>query len=405
MPKETGLAPSSPGRDRARRPLRLVLLTRRYWPLVGGAEAVMANLASEFKRRGARVTILTARWEPHWPTELVHREVPVVRLHNPPQRGWGTLRYMCAASRWLRTNREQFDLVYVSMLKHDAYAAIGALTRSAVPVVLRAEGGGPSGDCHWHETGRFGKRIRHRCQNAAATVAPSLVIADELRSAGFLADRVHFIPNGVAIPDPRDSPKRIAARLALADVNEDLSVQEGAPLVVFTGRLQAAKGLFDLLKAWPPIVARWPAAKLWLVGEGPDREELFETVLDLQLRSSVRLPGAFDETGEVLQAADLFVLPSYEEGMSMSLLEAMAAGVPVIASDIPGNRQLVTHEQHGLLVAPRDHAALSQAITRQLQQTTLGAAWAEAARRRVIAEFSLRRMAERHEELFRSLIS
>lgn len=404
MPRERGLVHSSIGRG-AGSPLRLVLLTRRFWPLVGGAEAVMANLASEFMHRGAGVTILTARWESHWPTELVHREVPVVRLPNPPQRGWGTLRYMRAVGRWLRAHQERFDLVYVSMLKHDAYAAIGALRSTGIPVVVRAEGSGTLGDCGWHATARFGNRIRVRCQAAAASVAPSEIIADEIRAAGFPADRVHFIPNGVAIPDPRAPQKRLAARAALVEVNEDLATHDDAPLVVYTGRLQAAKGLFELIRAWPPVVARWPTARLWLIGEGPDREELFETVLDLQLRESVRLPGAFDEVGEVLQAADLFVLPSYEEGMSMSLLEAMAAGVPVVATDIPGNRQLLTHEQHGLLVPPRDPRALTQAITRQLQQTVLSAAYAEAARRRVASDFSLQRTVERHDELFRSLIS
>ena len=82
--------------------LRLALVTRRFWPLVGGAEMAMANLAAEFRRQGHAVRIVTGRWEKHWPLEMVHREVPVTRLPHPRTRAWGTLRYMYALSSWLQ---------------------------------------------------------------------------------------------------------------------------------------------------------------------------------------------------------------------------------------------------------------------------------------------------------------
>ncbi len=165
--------------------LRLVFVMRRYWPLVGGAEMVMANLASELRERGATVTIVTAQWHADWPQEVVHREVPVVRLPNPLQRGWGTLRYMLAFSGWLRKHRDEFDLVYVSMLKHDAHAAVGALARSQIPVVLRAEGGGPAGDCQWQHTARLDRgsnaavkppmrSSRRACRSNRSYVTPAI---------------------------------------------------------------------------------------------------------------------------------------------------------------------------------------------------------------------------------------
>jgi glycosyltransferase involved in cell wall biosynthesis len=381
--------------------LRLVLVTRRFWPLVGGAEMVMANLADEFSTQGHQVRIVTARWEPHWPRELVHREVPVTRLPNPPQRGWGTVRYMTALWRWLRRHGTEMDGVIVSMLKHDAYTAVGALRRSGVPVILRAEGGGKGGDCHWQSKARFGRRIRRRCRDADAVVAPSMAIRDELL-AEYPEDRVHFIPNGVRVPPPRDRARQPAARRALAEVNFDLATDAEAPVVVYTGRLHRAKGLRELVVAWPRVLRQFPAARLWLVGEGPDRDELYDLILDRDVRGRVLMPGAFDAVDEILQAADLFVLPSHEEGMSISLLEAMAAGVPVVATDIPGNRKLIRDGEHGLLVPPRNPDALAAAILQQLRQRILGQAYAEAARRRVEQEFSLASMAERHLQLIRS---
>ena len=382
--------------------LRLVLVTRRFWPQVGGAEIVMSNLACEFARQSHSVRIVTAQWEPHWPTELVHRDVPITRLPNPRARGWGTFRYMRSLSRWLREQAGEFDLVYVSMLKHDAYTAIGSLEQA--PVVLRGEGAGVTGDCQWHEQARFGRRIRRRCREADAVIAPSKAIEQELLNSGFATNSVEYIPNGVQVPKARSPRQQTVSRRALAEVNHDLTVSDQAAVVLYTGRLDAGKGLFDLVRAFRKVLETRPTARLWLVGEGPARDELYETILDHGMKGAVLLPGAFDEVEELLDAASLFVLPSYQEGMSMSLLEAMAAGVPVVASDIEANRRLVTHEEHGLLAAPGDSNAWAAAINRQLDQEILAAAYADAARLRVAREFSLQQSASRHIDLFRRLI-
>lgn len=375
---------------------RIALVTRRYWPQVGGAEMAMANLAVEFRRQGREVIVLTAQWEPHWPTECVHREVNVVRLPQPQVRGWGTIRYMHALSRWLRAHRHEWDAVLVSMLKHDAYTAITSLRDSGMPVVVRAEGAGATGDVQWQRTARFGSRIKRVCQNASAIIAPSAAIANELVEAGYATESVHRIANGVTIGPPRASDQQFAARQAIIDANLSLEMVADAPLVVYTGRLHSQKGLDDLVHAWEKIAKRRPNARLWLIGEGPHREPLYDLIVDLGLHHQVFLPGAFDDVTELLTAADLYVLPSYEEGMSLSLLEAMAAGLPVIATDIPGNRLLVEHERHGLLVPTHDPTALRSAIERLLDERHLASQLAATARARVAAEFSIEQMAAQH---------
>jgi len=379
--------------------LRLALVTRRFWPLVGGAEMAMANLAAEFRRQGHSVRIVTGRWEKHWPLEMVHREVPVTRLPHPRGRAWGTLRYMYALSTWLHREKQNLDAVLVSMLKHDAYCAVGALQKTQLPVILRGEGAGPGGDCVWQQTARFGMRIRKRCQDASTFIAPSDAIATELREAGFAAERIARIDNGVAIPPLRAPAARDASRAALGEANHDLRLEPNAPLAVYTGRLHPDKGLLDLVNAWRPIAERWPAARLWLVGEGPQREDLFRRISDIDLKYRICLPGAFDDTEDVLQAADMFILPSYSEGMSLSLLEAMGAGIPVVASDITGNRALVTHEESGLLVPPRDVRGLSLAMTQLLEQPALRMSLGSRARQEVQEKYSLEKMGREHLEL------
>jgi glycosyltransferase involved in cell wall biosynthesis len=383
--------------------LRLALVTRRYWPLVGGAEIGMANLAGELRRQGVGVTVVTAQWEPHWPVQLVHRGVPVVRLPNPSLRVWGTLRYMFALRRWLKDHRGQLDGVIVSMLKHDAYCAVRTLADGGVPVVLRAEGGGETGDVHWQRTANFGRRIERVCKQAQAIVTTSDAIADELRQAGYAPQRIVRIDYGVAIPPPRSRQRQAAARAALVAANHDLETEEGAPVVAFTGRLHPRKGLADLVRAWPPIAERRPPARLWIVGEGPQREELFELISSLGYKYRICLPGAFDDVGEVLAAADVFVLPSYEEGMSLALLEAMATGLAVVVTDIPGNRALVRDGETGLIVPVQNPRALSRAIERLLSDEPLRQALGAAARQFVVERFSLEKMAREHLELIERL--
>lgn len=383
---------------------RLVLVTRRFWPLVGGTERAMAGLATEFRARGLAVTLLTARWEPAWPTKLVFCGVPVVRLPQPPTGPWGTLYYMFQLARWLRRHRRQYDLVYVSMLKQDAAAALLSVAHRA-SVVLRAEQGGAAGDCHWQRETWGGRWIGRRCRAASAWVAPTPAIAAELRQAGYAEQRIRTIPDGVPIPPPSNLAIRAAARQALGDTQEQLRLDTAAPLAVYTGRLHPDKGLYYLLKAWRQVVQRQPEARLWLVGSGPHRAALEDQIESLGLWRTVVLAGTFDQVDEILAAADLFVYPSCEEELSRALVEAMAAGLAIVASNTAGNRLLLDEGRHALLVPARASEPLAAAILRLLEDPPLAARLGAAARCRAEQEFSLARCADRHLELFAQLLT
>lgn len=381
---------------------RLVLITRQFWPLVGGAQVVMGGLAHALQERGAEVTILTARWEATWPEELVHGGVRVLRLPQPSLRFWGTWKYMRAVRDWLMRHAGEYDLVYVSMLKHDAYAALEA-ARDA-PVVLRAEATGRTGDIYWQRHARFGRKIARRCREADAFVAIAEPARRELLDAGYPAERIHAIPNGVAIPPDRPEGNRDAARKELAQAHPQLDLPPDARLAVYAGRLDARKGLATLVQAWPRVLQEAPEARLWLVGEGDARRRLTDQIRRLDLPDRVLLAGRYDAVDDFLRAADLFVLPSEEELMSMALLEAMAAGLPIVASDIPANRHLISPGKHGLLAPAKKNAPLAEAILSLLADRDRASTLGQAARRRASDHFSLAAMADAHLELFERLI-
>jgi len=159
----------------------------------------------------------------------------------------------------------------------------------------------------------------------------------------------------------------------------------------------------DLIDAWKIVGTIFPNGRLWLVGEGSDGRAIWDHIREQQLSYQIILPGSFDEVSDLLAAADAFVLPSYQEGMSLSLLEAMAANVPVVATDIPGNRDLI-QEDKGLLCKVRDPESLATAILDALQRQGPSKQRAETAKQYVIENYSLEKMAQEHLEIIEKQI-
>ena len=382
-------------------PLKLALVTRRYPPLIGGAERVLSYLAEALAEEGADVTVLTSQAAG---TEGLPRQevVPIEtaqgrgrltvhRLATSPLRFVGTWLYMRNLGQWLATH--PVDLAYVSMLKHDAYVAVGAGQRKGFPVVLRPEGAGATGDLAWQRWGRFGRSIGRRCRQADGFVAISREISRELEAAGYDPARIHSLPNGVPVPE---SPwqRRPSWR--------------SAPRAIFVGRLAPEKGLRTLVASWPLVRETYPLARLILIGEGPERPALEQQARSIGLTvgpgGAVELPGSVADVNRELRSADLFVLPSTEEGMSIALLEAMALGMPLVASSIPGNRRLVSDFKHGRLAPAEDHQALARVINEQWADFDRAFHMSRAARSRVRQEFSITAVARKHLALFEEIL-
>lgn len=225
-------------------------------------------------------------------------------------------------------------------------------------------------------------------------VAVSGEIRDVLVRAGARPDRVRVIPNGILLDGPAPDA---AARRAL---RTELGVPEGAFLVLTAGRLTAQKDQATLVRAIAALRDGEPPAHCVVAGDGELRGELEALVAGLGLGERVRLPGFRGDVPALLRAADAFALPSLDEGMPMILLEAAAAGAPLVATPVGDVPTLVRDGSTGLLVPRGDAGALAAALARLRDETGLAARLGEAARAEVRREHSHAAMAARYAEVY-----
>ena len=214
---------------------------------------------------------------------------------------------------------------------------------------------------------------------------------------------LHLIAEGLPQAMLEHACDRGEARAALADINPILTVKAEARVVVWVGRLSKGRGLLRLIEAWQPLARKWPDSRLWLVGDGPYREPLYDRLGDLDLRLSVNMPGSFDDICDVLAAANLLVDPSGEATSPRTILLGAALGLPVVACNLETLRQTPALEAGtARFVSPVDAAALSQTMIEMLSTPPSAAALA-ATRQRVLQDYGTDRMIEEHLQLFERL--
>jgi glycosyltransferase involved in cell wall biosynthesis len=207
-----------------------------------------------------------------------------------------------------------------------------------------------------------------------------------LQVRGISRERLTVIPNGVDLG--RFSPPTERPR-------HDTGLVVGA-----LSNLRPEKGLVQLLHAVATVRERWPEVRLVIWGEGSQRHELEGLVASLNLAASVKLPGSTEFPEVALRDLDVFVLPSLSEACSNGLMEAMATGLPVIATSVGGNPEHVDDEVTGLLVPPGDSTALAKAIARLVEDRAWAARLGQQARAYAQSMLGMDRMVARTEALY-----
>jgi len=269
------------------------------------------------------------------------------------------------------------------------YATIAARL-AGVPVIVRTEHS-------FHYPGRHSALYAWLLEPPLTAVANRVVCVSETvhqshaHRIPWMAGRFVTIANGISAP-PAVRPRGVA--------RADLGLGADDPVALTAGGLTRPKAQHVLVNAFAQVVAALPAARLLLAGEGPMRPALEQLIREHHLEANVRLLGSREDVPELLEAADVFVLSSVREGLSMTLLEAMRAGRAAVATGVGGNGEAIAVGKTGLLVPPQDPKALAEAVTALLADREKAQAWGAAARERWARLFTAERMTRDTERIY-----
>jgi L-malate glycosyltransferase len=380
--------------DLGQDPVRVCYVVSFFHPFASGAERQALAQGAELARRGHTVHVIT-RSVPGYPiVDEEHQGIFIHRWIKTTTAGplFG-LSFVAGVMTALKRLSSEIDVIHTHQGLWEAVAT--GLARSMLGVkstLVQPASAGYYGEADELRRTRAGPLLRRAILANTGFAAISAEIDRQWRELGVAPGRIVRMASGVNVQEFHPGPSMVDADLL------------PRPRVIFTGRLHPQKSLPLLLEAWAKVV-RQSEANLILVGPGNDRQRLIELAASLGISNRVQFVGAVDSPAEYLRAADIFVLPSVAEGMSNSLLEAMATALPCVVSGIGGNTDLVADGQTGRLVAQPTAEAWSNTILELLENPSEARRLGSAAHQRIDREFALGVVVDRYLELYRRMIA
>ena len=391
---------------------RVLVLTPYFYPVIGGVESNAERFARYLVAIGISTQVLTKRTAAALPDVDVRAGVSIRRIGPRGERSAaGKWLMLPSVFSWLVRHRAAYDVICAIDYRGIGIAAIAArgLTMHAVLLqgqttgVLSGVVGGAGTPTEGMATRIAKWPLRRIYARADAIACISRVLRDEALAFGVPATRVHLLPNAVDMTrfSPAPSEERDARRRHFGFGPDDV-------VCLYVGRLSREKGVLELAAAWKEL----QPANATLLLAGPDMPgspwdagpAAREFIGRNGLTSSVRFLGPSDDVASVLQLADVAVQPSHFEALGLSAIEALACGVPVIASDVGGLPDFIRDGHNGRLVPPRNVAALAGALRELVLDTATRARMAVVARASV-ADYDERTVFARMADLLAALAS
>jgi L-malate glycosyltransferase len=231
---------------------------------------------------------------------------------------------------------------------------------------------------------------------ASCVLANSDAVRDWLLSQGYRREKLRVIRNGI-VPESHRTP-------SLRTIREELGIPQDAPLVGTVCRLSPVKALSDFVNAAAITLRQHPEARFLIIGDGEERIALTKQVQQAGILDRVIFTGFRTDTAQILPQLTVSVLSSLTEGLSNTLLESMSAGLPVVATRVGGNPEIIADGVTGILVPARNPEALSEAIGRLLSDSNLARQMGAAGRERIRQQFSVDNAVHQTEELYQDLL-
>ena len=370
----------------------VLMLSQNFHPAIGGAEKQALELSRALAARGVKVTVLT-RQPGGLPAEELLGGVRVKRLSVFGPRAVDSAVFMIKSFFWLLLNPGEYDAVHVHLASSPAVAAVLAGRLTGRKILVKLGGGRGVDEITLSQHSLLGrlKLAFFRAARPELLVMNGEVFNWLKSSKEFSGLRLRQFRNGV-------DTGRYTPPLYNEKINAKTAVGlDNAVTFLFVGRLSPEKRLKELLEAWAEIFSEEAAAPrihLVIVGGGPEEAALKRTVADLGLAASVTLTGSKDDLLPYYRAADVFVLPSISEGLSNSMLEAMACGVAVMAGRVGGAKDAVIPGVSGCLFDPLNKQELKTCLRAFVADRGLSLRMGEQARKTAVEKYSMARVTD-----------
>ena len=359
------------------RKTRVLLLTDEME--VGGTQRQIVHIARHLDRERFEPSVLFFRNPSFFVGELEQEGVRVIQVEK---RGRLDLGFVWRLVQTLR--RERYDVMQCFAFSGELWGAVARrlLPRARRPALISSVRGVYEWYSRWHW---YIKRW--------VSGQSERIIANSRMGAEYACARMG-LPSGAI----RVSYNGVQSVQGAPGLRTELGVPEEGVLVLFVGRLVVHKDVPTLLKAAALLRTRVPGLRVALAGDGPLRDSLAREVQALGLGDVVHLLGQRDDVPDLIESADVIVLPSLREGLSNVILEGMMGGKPVVASRAGGNIELIEHDRSGLLFDIGDAQALAVALERLARDTALRVRLGNGARQRALTEFSIPSMVQAYEK-------
>ena len=359
------------------RKTRVLLLTDEME--VGGTQRQIVHIARHLDRERFEPSVLFFRNPSFFVGELEQDGVRVIQVEK---RGRLDLGFVWRLVQTLR--RERYDVMQCFAFSGELWGAVARrlLPRARRPALISSVRGVYEWYSRWHW---YIKRW--------VSGQSERIIANSRMGAEYACARMG-LPSGAI----RVSYNGVQSVQGAPGLRTELGVPEEGVLVLFVGRLVVHKDVPTLLKAAALLRTRVPGLRVALAGDGPLRDSLAREVQALGLGDVVHLLGQRDDVPDLIESADVIVLPSLREGLSNVILEGMMGGKPVVASRAGGNIELIEHDRSGLLFDIGDAQALAVALERLSRDTALRVRLGNGARQRALTEFSIPSMVQAYEK-------
>jgi glycosyltransferase involved in cell wall biosynthesis len=370
---------------------KILMIITSFYPAIGGTQMQAFRLARALVKQGYQVSVLSEARQELARFEVIAGISLYREVYAAPIPFWGGILYILSTILFLLRYRRHYDIIHCHQIYLSILPCFLASRLLSKKLMVKIACSGDYSDLSRLASLRGGQVLTWTARQVDTVVAINEEAACELEAAGFAESQIVRIPNGVDLA--AFHPATYAHKLP----NE-------TKYVIFVGQIVKRKGVRALVIAFGKICRDHPTAKLRLIGDGVMREEILTYAADHHFLDRIDYVGQVPDVYPYLSQSSIFVLPSTAEGIANALLEAMACGLPIITTNIPGNRELIVDDLNGLLIEPNSVDALAESMHILLTDKALAERLGRQARLTVEKEYSLEAITDQYIETYQRLV-